>query len=205
MAKKKNKGLDKKTLGYLIAGFGVLLLGGIVWAATSGLLSISGSVSRGTSVDLDFTNVSCISPTTGYGTTGVTTTGSNGGDYGCGVTLGNRSGANGANDTLSFGMFLGEPGKTETVQFYIKNVGAVDADLSAVNVTNDAGFGDSASGGHDITLGGSYVDMTAQCIPTGTSIGPFTISATWPDGLTGASGDAQFAADLNYAAAASSC
>ncbi|MCL2173725.1 hypothetical protein FWH58_00255 [Candidatus Saccharibacteria bacterium] len=207
MAKKKNLGLDKKTLNYIIAGFAVLVLGGVVWAASTGVLQITGSVSRGTSVDLDFITASCVTPKTGYGTDGVTSTGAAGGDLGCGLVIGNRPAvANGANDTLTFGMFLGDAGDAETVQFYIKNVGAVDTTLSAINVTDTTGFGASPTG-NDITLGGTYASGLASplCLEPGDQVGPFTISATWPSGLTGASGDASFAADLDYAEASVAC
>jgi len=194
----KKKGLTHKQIGYVIAGFGVFLLGGLVWAATVGQLQIGGTVSRGDSVDLDFINASCISPRSGFGTDGVTTAGAAGGAYSCGYTIANIGGrANGANDRLNFGIFLDEPGASDTVQFYIKNVGAVGADMDAINITDKTGFTGSATD-NSITLGGSYTGIVAQCIPVGSTIGPFTISATWPSSATSATGGATFSAEMDY-------
>jgi hypothetical protein len=199
--KKRKKGLSQRQVGYIISGFGVLLLGGVVWAATVGQLQVSGSVNRGASADLDIISVSCINPTSGYGAAGVTYTGAIGGDLSCGATTGHVAGrVNGNNDRLDFGIYLGEPGASDTVQFYIKNVGAVDVDLSGINVTSTTGFTGS-SVDNSIVLGGTYSDIIAQCIAPGAIIGPFSISATWPAGATSATGGAVFSAFIDYAQA----
>lgn len=199
--KKKKKGLSQRQIGCIISGFGVLLLCGITWAATVGQLQISGSVNRGASADLDIISVSCVSPTPGYGTAGVTATGAVGGDLSCGAASGHVIGrTNGSNDRLDFGIYLGEPGSSDTVQFYIKNVGAVDVDLSNINVTSTTGFTGSSLD-NSIVLGGTYNGIVAQCITPGSIIGPFSISATWPTSATSATGGAIFSAFIDYAQA----
>jgi hypothetical protein len=196
--RKKKKGLSHQQVGGVIAAFGVFLLGGIVWAATVGQLQISGSVNRGDFVDIDIVSASCVNPTSGLGEKGVTALGAIGGDLSCGVSVGNITGrSNGANDRLEFGMFLSEPGATDTVQFYIQNVGSVSANLHDINVTSTTGFAGS-SVDNSIVLGGTHSDLVAQCIAPGGVVGPFTISATWPASVPTAVGGAIFCASIDY-------
>ena len=191
------KGLSKKQIGIAIASFAVLLLGGVVYAATTGVLNINGAVSRGANVDLDFTDVSCSLQTTSGVPAGggVTITGIGAGDYNCGVSIGNHAGTNGMNDVLDWGVFLRSPGDTVTVNFSITNVGSVDADLAAINITNQTGFG-VATG--DIALTGTGLTIPAQTIPIGQTVGPFTLTVTWPAGDSASTGGATFSASLNY-------
>ena len=202
MAKRKQqKGLSHRQVGGIIAVFGVFLLGGIVWAATVCQLQIAGSVNRGDAVDIDIISASCIEPISGLGIRGVTETGAIGGDFSCGISVGHFIGrSNGTNDKLEFGIFLHEPGTTETVQFYIKNVGSVGANLNAINTTSTTGFTGSSID-NDIVLGGTYSDIIVQCIAPGAIIGPFTITASWPSFATASTGGAIFGASIDYAQA----
>lgn len=200
MAKKK-KGLSKQQVGYIIAGFGIFLLGGVVYAATTGILSISGTVTRGDAVDLDFINASCATQvTTGVETgDGYTVAGAAGGDYNCGVTIADvtPATANGAKDKLNFGVYLREPGDTNTITFYIKNVGSVPALLDSIAVSTTGFVGDATDNG--ISLSGTYSNLaTGQTLAVGGMAGPYTIVIDWPIAATDATGGASFTATLDY-------
>ena len=195
-----NKGLTHKQIGIAAAAFGVLLVGGIVYAATSGVLSINGAVSRGANVDLDFVSVSCsVQSTAGIAPgTGVSTSGMGAGDYNCGISTGDRAGTNGINDVLNWAAYLASPGSTVTINFSIANVGAVDAALAAINITDQTGFGSNPG---EITLSGTGTSIAAQTIGVGNTIGPFSITVTWPSADSTATDSAVFAATLNYSQA----
>jgi hypothetical protein len=202
MLKKSNnkKSLTHKQIGIVIAAFAVLLLGGVVYAATTGVMNINGAVSRGANVDLDFTVASCSLQTTSGVPAGggVSLTGIGAGDYNCGISIGDHAGSNGANDVLNWGVFLRSPGDTVTVSFSISNVGAVDAALEAINISTQTGFGSAAG---QIQLSGSGTTIPAQTIPVGQTAGPYQITVTWPAGDATATDGANFAATLNYSQA----
>ena len=196
----KKKGLSKKQLTAVTAGVATLLTGGIVYAATTGLLNIDGAVSRGANVDLDFVNATCSVQSTAGITPGqgVAANGMGAGDYNCGISVGDRAGTNGINDLLNWAAFLSSPGATVTINFSIANVGAVDALLSAINITDQTGFGSSAG---QITLSGTGTTIAQQTIAVGQTVGPYSITVTWPSGDASATAGATFAANLNYSQA----
>lgn len=203
----KQKGMSKKTVTYIIAAFLLILVGGVVFAATTGILTINGSVSRGDSVDLDFTAAVCnpVGVTTNVEPgAGVTLAGAPGGDYNCGVALSNGlNAANGVNDVLTWGIFLREPGDSQAINFSIKNVGSVPVDLAALSVDTSTGFGAAAG---EIELTGTALNIAAQCLDPDEVVGPFTINVHWPTADTSATGGGTFTATMNYAqAATSSC
>jgi hypothetical protein len=200
MAKIQKKGLTQKQIGIAIAAFAVLFLGGIVFAATSGVMNINGAVSRGANVDLDFAVASCSLQTTSGVPAGggISLTGIGSGDYNCGISIGDHAGTNGANDVLNWGVFLRSPGDTVTITFSISNVGAVDALLNAINISTQTGFG-TAPG--QINLSGSGTTIPSQTIPVGQTAGPYQITVTWPAGDATATDGATFAATLDYAQA----
>jgi len=115
MAKRKQeKGLKKEHLGLIIAGFGVLLLAGIAFAAGAGFLSFSGSAEKISEVDLNFTNViandgsaKACSAGTSTGTDGSTASVT---DSDC--------------EVLVFHAMLDTPGQTDTFKFKVTNVGS---------------------------------------------------------------------------------
>lgn len=200
MAKKK-KGLNKQQVGFIIAGFGIFLLGGIVYAATTGILTISGTVTRGDAVDLDFINATCATQvTTGVEAgDGYTTTGATSGNYNCGVAISDVSPAtaNGTNDKLDFGIYLREPGDTNTITFYIKNVGSVPALLDGVAISTTGFTGDATD--NAINLSGTYTGLsTSQTLAVGATAGPYTIVVDWPTTATDATGGASFSATIDY-------
>jgi len=179
MSKKlNNKGLSRKQVGITIAAFSALLVGGVVYAATSGVMQINGHVARGANVDLDFVDVSCVTtPVTtdipaGAGV--VLATGFLGGDYTCGIGVADRPGfTNGANDMLNWGAFLRSPGETVSVEFSIQNVGSVDAYLHAIILdAGHTGFGASP----DILLSGNGTTIPNTPVPVGETVGPFQIN-----------------------------
>ena len=200
------KGINKKNITFIIVVFAMFLVVGIVFAATTGVLTLNGSVSRGESVDLDFISVACspAATTTGVPTgDGVTVSGVAGGDYNCGVALSNGlNPANGANDVLTWGIFLREPGDSQSITFSIKNVGSTSVDLSAISVDTSTGFGSSAG---DISLSGTGTTISAACLDAGDIIGPFTINVSWPILDTAATAGATFTATMNYAQAVGTC
>jgi hypothetical protein len=204
MSKKLSRGLNRKQVGVVVAAFAFMLVGGVVYAATSGVMQINGTVARGVNVDLDFVNVACASANleqavdTPAGIRGVTLTGAAGGNYTCGTLLGNGAGTNGANDVFNWGAFLRSPGDSVTVNFSIENVGSVRADLVAISITDQTGLG-SLTG--QIRLEGTGTTIEQQFINPGVTIGPFAITVTWPNDEPTATGEGTFAATLQYTAA----
>jgi hypothetical protein len=211
MRKKINmkKGVSHKTIGIAAIAFAVLFVGGVVFAATSGVLQINGSVDRGANVDLDFVSVSCsVQSTEGIPAGGgVSSTGIGPGNYNCGISTANRPGTNGANDILNWAAFLASPGSTVTFTFSIQNVGAVDAVLNAVNIDTTAttgfglldGTGTTTPG--QISITGSGLTIPQQTITVGSITGPYTYTVTWPAGDATATSSADFSASLNYSQA----
>lgn len=203
---KNQKGINKKTVTYIIITFIMFLIIGVVFAATTGILTLNGSVSRGDAVDLDFINVVCDPAAVTTGVTageGVTVGGAAGGDFNCGVSLSNGTNiVNGTNDVLTWGIFLREPGDSQAITFSIKNVGSASVDLSALNVSTSTGFGSSTG---DIELSGNGINISAQCLDPGDEIGPFTINVYWPAVDTSSTSGATFTATMNYTQATNSC
>jgi hypothetical protein len=191
-------------VGVVAAAFAFTLVGGVVYAATTGVLNINGTVVRGANVDLDFVNASCSVVETTDVPAGdgfaVVAGAIEDGDNNCAVVVRNNTGTNGANDRLEFGVYLRTPGDTVTINFDVENVGSVNASLAAINTTGTTGFG----GVTGITLGGSITTdfAAARTINVGGSES-HTITVTWPTtGAAAASSDsATFVAELQYTAA----
>lgn len=200
------KGISQKTVAYIVAAFALFLMVGIVYAATTGVLTLSGSVSRGDSVDLDFTKASCdpVAVSTGVNAgEGVTVAGLAGGDFNCGVALSTGSNiSNGVNDVLTWGIYLREPGDNQAITFSIINVGSSPVDLSAIDLSTSTGFG---TGLGEIELTGTGTTIGQACLNPGDEIGPFTINVYWPIEDTAATGGATFTAIMDYTQAANSC
>jgi len=197
---KKSKGIQKKQLGYLTACFGVLAVSGVVWAATSGVLSVNGSEH----VDLDFVSAACrpAAVTTGVpaGEGFAAGAPAMAGNLNCAVQL--TAGANGANDVLNLGIYPREPGDVWSVTFYIKNVGAADATLGPISVNTQAGFGVSTG---DIALAGNAFSIASTCVGVGETVGPYRIMAGWPAGDKAFTAGVTFEVTLNYTQAIAPC
>jgi hypothetical protein len=201
MSKRLNKGLNRKQVGVVVAAFAFTLVGGVVYAATMGVMNINGNVTRGVNVDLDFTAVSCSTVTDvdvpvggGFAVDGSDIVA---GNDNCAVVVLDNAGTNGANDRIRFGVFLRSPSDTVTINFTITNVGSVPAELASISTAGTTGFG----GATGIALIHALDALEGTIIPVAGSSDPQTITVTWPANAPAETGEAEFVAVLNYVAA----
>lgn len=203
---RKQKIINKKTIYYISFTFILLFISAVVFAATTGILTLRGSVSRGNNANLDFVKAHCdpTEVTTGVPVgKGFTLGGLTGGNYNCGISL--EQGANlvnGFNDVLTWGIYLREAGDTQSIKFSIKNVGNAPVDLVGINITEQTGFGTNTG---EIELTGTGLSIPSQCLDIGEEIGPFTLNVYWPVGDLIETNGAIFKAFLDYSQATSAC
>ena len=204
MQNKEN--INKKIITFIIITFLIFLIVGIYFALTTGILNLNSSINKEESVNLDFINVACNPPATTNGVpigNGFTVSGASGGNYNCGVALSNSvNPANKTNDVLTWGIFLREPGDSQSITFSIKNVGNSSIDLSAISISTTTGFGASTK---DIKLSGTGTTISTTCLNSNDTIGPFTINVTWPITDNSTTASAIFTATMNYAQAINIC
>ncbi|MCL2694990.1 MAG: hypothetical protein FWE69_01540 [Clostridiales bacterium] len=110
---------QRRNLYIILAVLLLLLLTGVVYAATAGILNFAGTSRFSSSVKLVIVDEAVVAPETG-----------------------DSAAVNAAGDTLTFSVLMTEWGATRQVKFKIENVGNVDATLGAFTPTGptaDAG------------------------------------------------------------------
>ena len=156
---KKQKGLSKKTLGGLIAGFGALLVGGVAYAATTGTLQFNGDVSRSGTVDLNIVDEVCV------GTTDPSV---------CEVSV------NAAKHIMTFTINLNAPGASQQIDFCVENVGNLSATLGTLSVVGNPTNGSTSATANIRGIEFSGLDsLTGQVILPGEKYCTANIVATW--------------------------
>ncbi|MCL2002314.1 hypothetical protein FWG76_02825 [Candidatus Saccharibacteria bacterium] len=175
MAKNMKKGgLTQKQVGGIVAGAGVFLLGGIVWAATSGVLTFGGTINRSGEVDLDIINQSCA-------------VGVDAAD--CSVSV------SADKNNLTFEVELEKPGATQDITFCVENVGTLGATLANMSVPSITG-----GTGVNITMPTNLNGVTL--LPGETTCTTMsTISVEWDAAETSDTTTVEFTATINYAQA----
>ena len=134
---------DRKRLYAIVGIFAILLLTGIVYAATTGTLYFGGTANFNKNVQLHIVDEAIT-----------------------GQELGEVVQVNPAKDTLTFSLIFDTPGETRNVKFKIENVGNTDAVLGTLSVTDEPA-GDSGItvdwpelNGEVILIGGTTSEFT---------------------------------------------
>jgi hypothetical protein len=160
---------NRKRTYTIIGAFLLLFVVGIVYAATTGTLNLTGIAGFNTNVRLNIIDESITSEGTGE-----------------------NVGVNPAGDTLTFTVHMNSPGETRHVNFKIENVGNADAILGTLTAPSPA----PESGITVVwpTLNGVVVD-TGATMPES---GEYTAAITWDSNFPEVTQDVNLSASINY-------
>ena len=148
----------------LLLVFAVLLIAGVAYAASNGVLIFNGVVNLGPAVDVE----AIIVPQGGG-----TFTGSNGES---GDMVVNSDGS-----IATITVDLKNPGDAVTLQFQVRNTGATDIEITDVT-TSDILDSSSNVETNAITISGDYAtDLEGETIDAGDISGIYDITVEWPD------------------------
>ena len=164
--------MKKKTVQILSLIFSLLIFTSAVYASVNGTLSLTGYASLNGNVDLCITSANILSPRTGE-------------------TIDYQAGYEATKDRITFSLYLGYPGDTRTVAFYIQNIGSAAAVLgtwqAAVPQIADTG------------LVVNFPDLAGKIIPPATIAGPYYINVYWDVNYPNVdSGNRNFSATIDY-------
>jgi hypothetical protein len=171
---KKQKGINKRQLGYIIGGFAIFLLGGVVYAATQGTLTFTGEVTRQADINLNITQPTCDPLGDAY-------------DCNAEVTL--------SGHLMAFSIDFARPGDTQNVSFCIENVGTIDADTLSLTQVIAPGNGITVTPPANV----SNLTIVAgdEVCQDGFS-NPFVFQVEWDSAATADTGAVTFSYALNY-------
>ena len=161
---------DKRRMFTIIAAFALLLVTGIVYAATTGNLNFTGTAGFNTNVRLNIIDEAVTSPVPGEGVS-----------------------VNAAKDTLTFTVHLSNPGETRYVKFRVENTGNADVVMGSLSYTLP-----EATSGITVSwpsLNGVTV-ATGGIMP---ATGEYIIGVTWNPDYPNVTQDVTLTAGISYA------
>ena len=167
----------KRNLITALVLFSIVLCVGIVYAATAGLLTFTGSATLSENVRLDIVSASAAtSPGTSLEAT-------------AGISV------SGDKQTATLTANLEYPGDKATYTFSVQNTGSVDAEITGMTLTPVSGTGSSY-----VTLGGNYATLDGEEIYVSTTEGPYTITLEWTGNSGGVGKEVEYEIKFTYAA-----